>query len=151
MLVQDLLNLSPLRVVMARPDNSIAEAAKRMARFGVGILVVMGDDDEIVGVLSERDIVIGIAASGGALDRTEIRAWMTESVVTISPKDTLVDAALAMNTHGIRHLIAVTGGQPVGVLSIRDVLRFFARKCLEDGNDSDGRIAPDVVKAMAAA
>ena len=150
MLVEDLLHLSPLRVVTARPDNSIAEAASRMARFGVGILLVMGNDDEVVGVLSERDIVVGIASTAGGLDRIEVGAWMTASVVTISPKDTLVDAALTMNAHGIRHLIAVEDGLPVGVLSIRDVLRFFARKCLEDGG-GDSRLEPGIVKAMAAA
>jgi CBS domain-containing protein len=131
MLVGDLLHLSPLRVIAARPDNSIVEAAKRMARFGVGIVVVMGEEDEIVGVLSERDVVIGIASAEGTVGNALVRDWMTESVVTISPKDSIADAARIMNVHSIRHLVAVERGRPVGVVSIRDVLRVVTHGDLE--------------------
>ena len=151
MLVEDLLRLSPLRVVTARPDNSIAEAARRMARFDVGLVVIMDDEDRIVGVLSERDIVIGLGNSNGADEEALVGEWMTESVVTIGPKDSLLDAALAMNAHGIRHLVAVEDGRAVGVLSIRDVLRVFARQFLEDESGSDGQLKIDFARALSAA
>jgi len=76
---------------------------------------------------------------------------MTESVVTIAPKDSLVDAALTMNAHGIRHLVAVENDRAVGVLSIRDVLRVFARQFLEDAGGSDGQLKLDFARALSAA
>jgi len=150
MLVEDLLRLSPLRVVTARPDNSIAEAARRMARYDVGLLVVMDDEDNIVGVLSERDVVIAVGNSNGADEEALVGRCMTESVVTIGPKDSLVDAALTMNAHGIRHLVAVENDRAVGVLSIRDVLRVFARQFREDESGTDGQLRIDFAGSLSA-
>ena len=151
MLVKELLHLSPLRLVTAHPEDSIKEVARRMARYGVGLIVVMDDGDEFVGVLSERDIVTGLGDPDSTIEDAVARDLMTESVVTISPEASLVEAALLMNTHGIRHLVAADGDEPVGVLSIRDVLRIFARQVLNSGGDADGQIKMDFAKALAAA
>jgi len=151
MLVKELLHLSPLRLVTARPDNSIREAARRMAQYRVGLIVVMDDDDRFVGVLSERDIVTGLGDPDRSIEDIVVGDMMTESVVTISPDASLVDAALVMNTHGIRHLVAVEGDSPVGVLSIRDVLRIFARQVLNSDGETDGQIKMDFARALAAA
>jgi CBS domain-containing protein len=150
MLVKELLDLSPLRLVTASPNLSVSEVASRMARFQIGFVVVMDHDDAIVGVLSERDIVSAYGDEDVNLDDAVVGDLMTESVVTVSPDDSLVDAVLSMNSHGIRHLVAAEGGKPVGVLSIRDLLRVLARQLLESETDGDGQFTMDFVKALAA-
>jgi len=150
MRIQDLLQLSPLRLITARPDTPVAEAARRMAKYGVGIVVVMDEDDAIAGVLSERDLVTALGAADGAIAGTPVGDLMTGQVVTIAPEASLADAVLAMNAHGIRHLIAAKDGQPVGVVSIRDVLRVFARQLVDEGGEPDGELTLSLAKALAA-
>lgn len=150
MRVEDLLQLSPLRLITARPDTPVAEAARRMAKYGVGIVVVMDDDDAVAGVLSERDLVVALGAADGAVAGDAVGGLMTETVVTIAPEASLVDAVLTMNAHGIRHLIAAKDGRPVGVVSIRDVLRVFARQLLDEGGAADGALTLSLAKALAA-
>ncbi len=150
MLIQELLELSPLRLITARPETTISEVARRMARFHVGIVVIMDDDDGIAGVLSERDIVSVFGSSEIELEDVVASDLMTKSVVSVSPDESIVDAVLAMNTNGIRHLVATEEGRPVGVLSIRDVLRVFARQILDDEGGADEQLTTEFIKALAA-
>ncbi len=150
MIVEDLLHYSPLRLISTQPQTTISEAAQRMGKFDIGIVVVMDDDDNVAGVLSERDIVKGLGDTETAIEEAVVGDLMTESVITVSPTDSLVDAVLIMNTHGIRHLLVVQADKPVGVLSIRDVLRVFASQLLEVKCDTDGELKLELVKALAA-
>ena len=150
MRVEDLLHLSPLRLVTAGPETPAREAARRMAQYDVGILVVMDERDEIAGVLSERDLVTALGQPGTALDDTAVGELMTRSVITIDAGEALVEAVLAMNAHGIRHLIATRDGKPEGVVSIRDVLRVFARRLLHDAGEDDTQLTLDFARALAA-
>ncbi len=150
MIVEDLLHYSPLRLISAQPQTTISEAAQKMAKFNIGIVVVIDDDNNVAGVLSERDIVKGLGDTETAIEEAVVGDLMTESVITVSPTDSLVDAVLIMNTHGIRHLLVVQADKPVGVLSIRDVLRVFASQLLEVKCDTDGELKLELVKALAA-
>ena len=150
MLVEDLLHYSPLRLISAAPESLISDAVERMAQFNIGLVVVMDDDHKIAGVLSERDIVKGLADKETAIDEAIVADLMTKDVVKVSPTDTLVDAVLAMNTHGIRHLLVVQAKKPVGVLSIRDVLRVVARQLLDVESGSNGDLKTELVSALAA-
>ena len=105
MLVKDILHLSPLRLITAHPDMSISDAAQRMAQYNVGIVVVMDDQDDFVGVLSERDIVRGLGTSDTPLDEVVVGDLMTESVVTVSPEASLVEAVQAMNCGPLRLMV----------------------------------------------
>ena len=64
--------------------------------------------------------------------------------------DSILDAVGAMNKHGIRHLVATEGGRAVGVLSIRDVLRYCAKQLLDVGEEENEQLTMDFVKALAA-
>ena len=151
MLVKELLHFSPLRLVTVLHDDSIKEAARRMARFQVGFIVVMDDQDDFVGVLSERDIVSGMAEPEIIIEEVMVHDLMTESIVNISSDEPLINAALAMNSQGIRHLVVTESSKPIGVLSIRDVLRIFASQVLNIEGNADGQFTMDFAKALAAA
>lgn len=151
MFVEELLHSDPLRLISADPRDSIRATAQRMAQHNIGIVVVMDDDDKVAGVLSERDIIRAFKDTEKAIEETVVDDLMTKSVVTVSPRDSLVDAVLAMNTHGIRHLIVKQAGKPVGVISIRDVLRIFAKQLMDvERDDQNGDLKSELVKALAA-
>jgi CBS domain-containing protein len=125
--------------------------AGRMAKFNIGVVVVVDDQGCIAGVLSERDIVWCLGAGDRPIDDATAGDLMTKKVVTISPDDSLVDAVIAMNAHGIRHLVVAEDNKPVEIISIRDVLQAFARQELEGDGPSDGRFTRQFVEALAAA
>lgn len=101
MLVKDLLSLTSLRLITAKPDTYIREGAQRMARFGIGLLLVLDNGGDIAGVLSERDIIKALGMSDTIIDYALVGDLMTESVVTVSPEDSLVDAVQVMGVHNI--------------------------------------------------
>lgn len=149
MFVEELLHSSPLRLITAGPQTPVSDAAQRMAQYNIGLVVVMDDDDQIAGVFSERDIVRGFGAAETVIEEAVVGDLMTEAVITVSPRDSLVDALIAMNTNNIRHLIVVQADRPVGVVSIRDVLRVVAEQLLAVKDDAGGELELDLVKALA--
>ncbi|MBT5048250.1 MAG: CBS domain-containing protein [Rhodospirillaceae bacterium] len=150
MLVEELLHSSPLRLITAGPQTPVSEAAQRMAQNNIGLVVVM-DDDQVAGVFSERDLVKGFGAAEIVIEEAVVGDLMTKLIITVSPTDSLVDATIAMNANNIRHLVVVQAGRPVGVVSIRDVLRVFAEQLLAVKDDAGGELELDLVKALAVA
>jgi CBS domain-containing protein len=119
--VQDLLKTKGSQVWSVSPDASILEAAKRMADHNVGALLVV-DAGQIVGILSERDTVRKVAAKGKSCRDTSVGEAMTRDIVTVGPQASLDEATGLMLSHEIRHLPVVQGGQPIGMISLRDVV-----------------------------
>ena len=107
-------------VVAVGPGQSVRDAARLMSRHRVGSAVVQ-DAEQLVGVLTERD-VLNTVANGADPDQTKVDDIMTRDVVTVGPNWDLVEAAREMASRRIRHLVVYDGGQLVGVLSVRDVL-----------------------------
>lgn len=107
-------------VVAVGPGHSVRDAARLMAKHGVGSAVVQ-DVEHLVGILTERD-VLNAVASGAEPDDTSVQDIMTGDVVTVGPDWDLVEAAAEMARRRIRHLVVYEGGQLLGILSVRDVL-----------------------------
>jgi CBS domain-containing protein len=107
-------------VVAVGPAQSLREATQLMAKHRVGSAVVQ-DAEQLVGILTERD-VLNAVASGAAAETVTVQDIMTADVVTVGPDWDLVEAAAEMARRRIRHLVVYEGGQLLGVLSVRDVL-----------------------------
>lgn len=150
MLIKDLIQTSPAELITVRPDTFVREAAQLMTKNRIGLLVVLGYSDELVGVLSERDIVGAMSDSNADIDHLSVSELMNISVVTIEPQESLVDAISAMNLHGIRHLVAIGENRPVAIISIRDVLRAFAEEVMKNGRVVDTPANRAFVSALAA-
>ena len=108
-------------VVSVAPEDTLGEAAQKMADEGVGSAVVL-DHGRLIGILTERDLLKAVA---GRIHSSEarVREWMTEDPVT-APSDTSAeDAVRTMLEHGFRHLPVVEEGRMVGVVSLREVVR----------------------------
>jgi CBS domain-containing protein len=106
--------------VTVGPGHTLRDAARIMAEHKVGSAVIR-DAEELAGIVTERDVLRAVAESTD-LDTTEVGSFMTREVITASPDWDVAEAARAMITHRVRHLVVYEGGQLLGVLSVRDVL-----------------------------
>lgn len=109
-------------VASIAPSRSVFEALELMEHRNVGFLVVL-EQDELVGVISERDYARKIILSGRASRATPVSDIMTYPVITVSPADSVPHCMAVMAEKRIRHLPVEEGGLIVGVLSIRDLLK----------------------------
>ena len=149
MKISELPKLKDLRPVTALSHLPVMDVTRQMAKFNIGVVVVVDDQMDIVGVLSERDILWCLGTGDIPIEEAIVGDLMTSPVVTISPEDSLVDAVLTMNAHGTRHLIIAENNKPVGVLSIRDLLQAFAQQQLEGDAATDGQFSRQFVEALA--
>jgi CBS domain-containing protein len=107
-------------LLTVEPGLALEEVARRMVAKDVGAVVVL-DGDELVGILTERDVLRAVAAGIG--DETRVADRMTRDPDTIEPDESMQQAAVLMIHGGFRHLPVVEGGAVVGMLSIRDLMR----------------------------
>ena len=108
-------------------DATLAAVAQALAEYEVGALAVM-DDDTLVGVISERDIVVHIA-QGANLEHVTAAEVMATELVTVEPTATVVEAARLMVESGVRHLPVLTEDDDVvGFLSVRTVVESLAAR-----------------------
>lgn len=111
-------------VVTVSPDMSVAEAARTLATNRIGALVATEADGVIAGILSERDIVRGVALQGEGCLRAPVRELMTASVLTCREEDRVESLMQIMTSKRIRHLPVVDGeNRLVGIVTIGDVVK----------------------------
>jgi signal-transduction protein with cAMP-binding, CBS, and nucleotidyltransferase domain len=110
-------------VVSVGPDQTLQAAAQVMAEHGIGSVVVE-QDGQVTGILTERD-VMHAAAQLGDVGRARVGDHMTAPVVTASPNWEVSVAAAEMHQRRIRHLVVLEQGAAAGVLSVRDVMSVF--------------------------
>lgn len=118
MLVRDAMSTVVLTI---GPAHTLRQAARLMSARRVGAAVVL-DGDSGLGILTERDILNAIGA-GQNPDLETAGAHTTTDVVFAAPSWTLEEAADAMTHGGFRHLIVTDPGGPVGIVSVRDIIR----------------------------
>jgi CBS domain-containing protein len=119
-------------VLTVGPGHTLREAAAAMARRHVGAAVVLDPEAPGPGVITERDILHSVAA-GEDPDAERVAEHLTSHLTFASPTWSLEQAATAMVRGGFRHLVVVEGGELLGMLSMRDIVRCWT----EDGATSD--------------
>ena len=102
------------------PTTPLAEAAERMSDRGVGAALVLSND-HVSGILTERDVLRAVAT--GPVEGTHVAAWMTREPETVDVSEPTGQAAALMIHGGFRHLPVLEGDRPVGIVSIRDLMR----------------------------
>lgn len=111
-------------VLTVGPGHTLREAAALMSRRRVGAAVVMDPDAPGPGIITERDILDSLG-SGQDPDRERVADHLTSEMVFASPEWSLEEAAAAMVRGGFRHLVVVEGGEIVGIISVRDIVRVW--------------------------
>lgn len=122
--VSELMQTPP---VTTTARETLASAAARMYEYGIDALAVVNGADEVLGIVTERDLVRAMA-DGRAPTTTPVEWYTTSLPVTIEPDADCAAAARLMERHGIRHLPVTHGGRAVGMLSQRDLLLVEARQ-----------------------
>jgi CBS domain-containing protein len=109
-------------VLTIGPGHTLHQAAALMAKRNVGAAVVMDPDGAGPGILTERDILHSVA-QGQDPDAELVGDHLTADLVFAAPEWSLEEAAAAMVKGGFRHLVVVEGGEPSGIISVRDIVR----------------------------
>ncbi len=123
MIVKNILSGKGGNVITIDPTAEVIAAVKLMAERGIGAVVVLGADQRIVGILSERDIVQALAEHGLAVLNESVSQIMTREVKTCSEDDTIGDLMGRMTAGRFRHLPVVQHGKLIGIVSIGDVVK----------------------------
>ncbi len=123
MSVGEILKTKGGKVVTIRSDASVAEAVQRLRDEKIGALVVSSDARAVDGVISERDVVVGLADRALDLRDVKVKDLMTSRVATCSPGDSVEKIMVAMTERRARHFPVVDGGRLVGIVSIGDVVK----------------------------
>ncbi len=123
MIVKNILAGKGGNVIATEPTANVIAAVKLLAERGIGVVVVLGADHRIVGILSERDIVQALAEHGAAVLDEPVSQVMTREVKTCSEDDSIEDLMGRMTTGRFRHLPVVKQDKVIGIVSIGDVVK----------------------------
>jgi CBS domain-containing protein len=102
------------------PSASVHEAAQQMQDRDIGAVIVTSDD-QISGIVTDRDIVVRAVARGADPDETQLSEVCSDATATLAPDDTIEDAIQEMRQAAVRRVPVVRDGKPVGVVSIGDL------------------------------
>jgi CBS domain-containing protein len=123
MLVSQILKEKGDTVFTASPHETVAAAAALLHARRVGAIVIVGVSDEIVGILSERDIVRVVAERGAAGLTEPLSVCMTREVLFATPTESVQSLLERMTDRRVRHLPVVKDGRLVGIVSIGDLVK----------------------------
>lgn len=118
-------SLMKTETVTAHLGETVAHAAHIMTTNGVGALLVV-DGERLVGILSERDVLMRVVGKGRSPEQTPVSDVATFDPVTVSADTHVRDCSALMRRNNIRHVPVVRDGRPVGILSARDLFDFVA-------------------------
>jgi CBS domain-containing protein len=110
-------------VEVVGPDAPITVAVHRMATRNIGSLVVVGPDDQLVGVVGERDIVRAVERHGARFQELRVRDVVNTGMATCTVTDDLAEVMRRMTATRSRHMPVLEGAQVVGLISIGDVVK----------------------------
>jgi CBS domain-containing protein len=118
-----------VREVMRSPvytihkDETVDKAAKLMAEYEVGSLVVLNSEGNPIGIITERDLVRRVLVGNLLPSMVRVGQVMSNPLVTVSPDVSVNEAAKQMGRLGIKKLVVVERGQPIGIVSSREILQ----------------------------
>ena len=123
MFVDTILKKKGDTVVTVLPDCVVANAARTLNENHIGAALVRNESGEIVGIISERDIVRGVAVNQETCLRMTVQELMTRPVISCSPTDSVDKIMEMMTDRRIRHLPVMENDELLGIISIGDVVK----------------------------
>jgi CBS domain-containing protein len=141
--VSDVLRAKGDRVLMVAPDTPAVRVAQRMREEHVGAFVVSGDGRRVEGLITERDIVLGLARFGQGLFALRASELISQAVHTCRSDDSVRSAMATMTNSRVRHLPVVEHGELRGIISIGDVIKSYV-----DETDLEASVMRDAYLAQ---
>lgn len=127
-------------VVTIAPGQPVSEAARVLSEKRIGSLVVSADGKNVLGILSERDIVREIGRRGAGCLSENVDDMMTSKIVTCSLEDRADDVLSTMTNGRFRHMPVVENGEMVGLITIGDVVKYRLSELAMEKDALEGMI-----------
>lgn len=115
--VQEVMTAKP---VMLQANETVVNAARKMRDENIGDVLVM-KNSTLCGIVTDRDIIVRAVADGKDLNKVKLADICSQELVTITPEESVSEAAQLMRTKALRRLPVVEGDKPVGIISIGDL------------------------------
>ena len=122
MRIADVLRTKGAAVMTINPDATVAELLAGFAEHNIGAMVVVGPDD-LVGIVSERDVVRELYRHGPSVLSRPVAKIMTTAVATCVKSDTVDSISVLMTHNRVRHVPVLEGGKLAGIVSIGDLVK----------------------------
>jgi CBS domain-containing protein len=116
----ELVKDKPVHVIMK--EQTVRDAVKDMAKYNVGAVPVL-DGDRLVGIFSERDLMVRCIAGGIDVNTTKVGDVMTKKVIVMQSGDSYEECLIIMKQKEIRHVPVIEGDRLAGVVSLRDLMQ----------------------------
>ena len=123
MKIASILKVKGSSVATTAPVTTLSTVVWDLKVKGIGAVIVSEDGATILGMISERDIALGLAEHGAKLLGMRAAEIMNRSVVTCSPEDNVTAVMAQMTRHRARHIPVVEGGKLAGIVSIGDLVK----------------------------
>ena len=123
MRIADILRSKGSSVATVAPTVTLSDLIGELARYNVGALPVVDDDGQLIGIVSERDVVRQLHAHGPDVLHVQVAEFMTAGVITCAPGDKVAELARVMTDGRFRHLPVVDNGTLAGIVSIGDLVK----------------------------
>ncbi len=123
MKVESILRSKGTHVVTTGPDSTIAAVVSTFKREGIGAMVVTADGRHVLGLISETDIISGLAEHGARLLHLAVADLVHGGAAMCTPDDSLEQVMARMTHRRVRHLPVVEDGALRGIVSIGDVVK----------------------------
>jgi CBS domain-containing protein len=120
--------LKPRKPITLPATALVGEAIQTMLSCDIGAVLIVADDGQLIGIFSERDLLTK-AANDPNYAAKPVRQFMTPNPEAVRETDTLAFVLHKMDGGGYRHLPVLKDGQPLGMVSVRDMLRHITRLC----------------------
>ncbi|MBV1795579.1 CBS domain-containing protein [Siccirubricoccus sp. G192] len=123
MLIAAILKHKGTEVVSVAPADRVVDVVRILDQRRIGAALVRDAEGRIIGIISERDIIRGMAGHGQGTSQLPAEQLMTRDLVTVTPETLVVEALGLMTNHRVRHLPVLVDGQLAGLVSIGDLVK----------------------------
>jgi len=120
--VNQMLNAKNDEIFSVKPDTLVIDAIRMLTERKVGALLVL-ENEKLAGIFSERDYTRKVVLNDRSSSETKVSEIMTSDVKSVDPSQSIDECMVIMSNNHIRHLPVVKNGEPVGILSIMDVVK----------------------------
>lgn len=127
--MEDPVSLLSQPACIVGPGTPLRAAIRQMLEHNVGALLIVDEEGRLQGIISERDLLKRVLAVSEDYAELPVARFMTPRPETVEASATLSYVLNKMDGGGYRHVPIVQGGRPVGVISVRDMLRHLTRLC----------------------
>ena len=136
MIIGSILKGKGNQVVSVAPEDAVLEVARTLTQHRIGAALVRDASGELLGIISERDIVRGMAGHGPGTTGLPTSQFMTRDLVTIRPESMVIEALELMTRRRVRHLpVLDAGGGLVGMVSIGDLVKARIEEAEQETQD----------------